>query len=576
MNNTVLIYGSCVSRDPFDHPILRNSGIKIEAYLSKSGIVSQASPPLKKEITVPSGADFLSRMVKMDALKLAADQMKQHKADWLILDFIDDRLPLIRVDDTYFTASRGFEQSQLARDVSGERIDPISPDFFPKWASSFSKFAEYIKEAGFNGEKIILHRSWWARLFLENNKINLYSKDVLQNCHRNNVFLKSAYAEVKKHFPKCRDIEIPSNLILSDAKHKWGADPYHYVREYNEFFCKKIISIINKIEMSNIKPISISKSISQDRSIVNRRMQPEVSIYGKDEKRDPIVRDYGITLPYITHYKERVDKFKDTEIIFDSSGVPRNLFRWGGPYYYSVTIGHHGLSCISRYIIDKSPEDLNGAAAVTKWLLESQADNGAWPVEYDHDWFPPRCKELKAPWPSAMGQGLCISFLARAAALDLPIGFAKETLIRAAERALGPYAVSVDQGGVRASFLGKYPWFEEYPTDPHSFVLNGFIYSILGPYDLYCANSNKEAIKLYKDGIRSLKIMLPMFDLGRSSAYDLTHITTGKFPPNIARGSYHFIHVQLLSVLNHIESGAFSDVVERWNLYLSGWGAMHN
>ena len=40
--------------------------------------------------------------------------------------------------------------------------------------------------------------------------------------------------------------------------------------------------------------------------------------------------------------------------------------------------------------------------------------------------------------------------------------------------------------GVRAHFLGQsaLPWYEEYPANPSVFVLNGFIFSLVGLFDL--------------------------------------------------------------------------------------------
>ena len=40
------------------------------------------------------------------------------------------------------------------------------------------------------------------------------------------------------------------------------------------------------------------------------------------------------------------------------------------------------------------------------------------------------------------------------------------------------------QGGVLAMFDGKHPWYEEYSTTPSLFVLNGFLFSLMGLYDL--------------------------------------------------------------------------------------------
>ena len=51
--------------------------------------------------------------------------------------------------------------------------------------------------------------------------------------------------------------------------------------------------------------------------------------------------------------------------------------------------------------------------------------------------------------------------------------------------ALKPFSLSIDKGGVKATFMQKMTWYEEYPTHPNSFVLNGCMYSLLGLYDLW-------------------------------------------------------------------------------------------
>lgn len=75
-----------------------------------------------------------------------------------------------------------------------------------------------------------------------------------------------------------------------------------------------------------------------------------------------------------------------------------------------------------------------------------------------------------------MGLGHGISVLARAyyhSGGDM-------RYLRTALEALRPFRTPSKDGGVLAYFLGQYPWYEEYPTTPPSFVLNGFIYSLLG------------------------------------------------------------------------------------------------
>lgn len=69
-----------------------------------------------------------------------------------------------------------------------------------------------------------------------------------------------------------------------------------------------------------------------------------------------------------------------------------------------------------------------------------------------------------------MGQGHGLSLLSRAFALtkDSKYSSACEKALRTIFDHSG-----IDNLGVRAIFMDEYPWYEEYPTSPSSFVLNG-------------------------------------------------------------------------------------------------------
>lgn len=76
----------------------------------------------------------------------------------------------------------------------------------------------------------------------------------------------------------------------------------------------------------------------------------------------------------------------------------------------------------------------------------------------------------------------------------------ENAFLTAANRALAPFNRSVQLSqspdeacGVRANFLGQstLPWYEEYPVVPSVFVLNGFIYSLVGLYDLSKVGNDK-------------------------------------------------------------------------------------
>lgn len=226
------------------------------------------------------------------------------------------------------------------------------------------------------------------------------------------------------------------------------------------------------------------------------------------------------------------------------------------------------------------------------WFVRNQvAKTGGWPN-------PVRRKlsefaELKQGWYSAMGQGHAISLLARA--YFYSNGDPK--YLRAAINGMKPFRVPSRQGGVLAKFLGKYDWYEEYPTTPASFVLNGFIYSLLGLYDLKMtgtASAAREAAQLYDQGMASLKKMLLLYDTGSGSIYDLRHVTLGMprtsrlvhsvlkvvlsgVEPNLARWDYHATHVNQLLLLATIDRDPLiSRTAERWRSYMSGKRAPHN
>jgi len=139
--------------------------------------------------------------------------------------------------------------------------------------------------------------------------------------------------------------------------------------------------------------------------------------------------------------------------------------------------------------------------------------------------------------------------------------------------------VPSSEGGILAKFIDKYNWFEEYPTTPSSFVLNGFIYSLIGLYDLKQVappEQTQDAERLYSAGIESLKVMLPFFDTGSGTIYDLRHFTLG-VAPNLARWDYHATHINQLLLLSTIEDDPlFEQTAKRWLTYMKGKRAPHN
>ena len=96
-----------------------------------------------------------------------------------------------------------------------------------------------------------------------------------------------------------------------------------------------------------------------------------------------------------------------------------------------------------------------------------------------------------------------------------------EDLLKTAKQAYNFLKIDCKDGGVRRLLDNKYLWFEEYPSKIPSYVLNGFIYTLFGLYDLYRVTENIDIKKDIDDCIITLKENIHHFDAGYWSLYDM-------------------------------------------------------
>lgn len=156
-----------------------------------------------------------------------------------------------------------------------------------------------------------------------------------------------------------------------------------------------------------------------------------------------------------------------------------------------------------------------------------------------------------------MAQGLTVSVLIRA---NQMVG--NRNFLDIAEKAVNVFDVPVREGGVMSTFPDGCIVFEEYPTGSTNSVLNGFIFSILGLYDLFIFAKNKKAEKLFNQSIKSLKDNIKHYDIGYWSRYDL------RSDKRLASIQYHLLHIRLFDVLYEITQDAyFIKLRNKWNRY---------
>jgi hypothetical protein len=212
--------------------------------------------------------------------------------------------------------------------------------------------------------------------------------------------------------------------------------------------------------------------------------------------------------PAKVHYTNNIydGGFDDQGVPFCGSGSKKN--------YFPINIAQFGFILHAEYLENKSEHTL----AQLKRCVEKLVDL-ATITENECTWWH-QYTELKyaipAPWASAMAQGEIISLFLRYYQISHEAKY-----LELSQKAFAFLKNDVSEKGVRRYDENGDLWFEEYPSKPSSYVLNGFIYTLLGLYDLYRVTGDKKVKDDIDDCILTLKNNIHRFDAGYWSYYDL-------------------------------------------------------
>ena len=267
----------------------------------------------------------------------------------------------------------------------------------------------------------------------------------------------------------------------------------------------------------------------------------------------PNVR-YDATGPYVGPDATNLDPPK---VILGPGDVPVVLYPGVGYQPNPVTVAQYGLTAYSRFLRDGRPADRHIAIRAADWLVSHQEADGRWLYRFN---FRLPGGFVTAPWASALAQGQAMSVLERVYRL-----IHQRRYLNTAVNALASLQRPVPSGGLKRCFRGncRLPFWEEYPTPHPSYVLNGFMFTLLGLRDLASVAPRSGARGLYLAGRRTLTAALPSYDRGGVATYDLAST-------QIASQSYQAVHVYLLRALNSLQpSREYRHYANRWQADLS-------
>jgi heparosan-N-sulfate-glucuronate 5-epimerase len=243
---------------------------------------------------------------------------------------------------------------------------------------------------------------------------------------------------------------------------------------------------------------------------------------------------------------------------FDLNGIPLYSHMGQPHFYHPIVICQYAFGLFEEFY--RSEMKINfyrdKFLKQAEWLVENSIEwrkNGRiWHLLYDIPEY-----NLKIPWLSALSQGEAISVLTRANQIT-----SDEKYLTIAEQALSPFEVSAKDGGLLNDFEGNII-YEEYPSpNKTNGVLNGFIFSLLGLFDLILSTKSSRAESLFKDGISSLMKLIQYYDIKYWTRYYLFDY------PNKYSSSftYHRLVTEQIKVLYLITGEKiFNAYFIRWN-----------
>ena len=226
---------------------------------------------------------------------------------------------------------------------------------------------------------------------------------------------------------------------------------------------------------------------------------------------------------YFNNLTEKV--LKDPKPL-QSRTIPKTTDEKAGLVIFPIAIFQYGLGAYDLYYKTKELQYLEEFIVCANWAITNQENNGAW---NNFGFILP-----STPY-SSMCQGEGCSLLLRAWKETKD-----KTYLDAARKAIDFMLIPLSKGGTTEYGDANEVRFYEYTNKPC--VLNGWIFSIFGLYDLTLVDSDSIYKSNLKNTLTTLKNDLFKFDNGFWSMYDMKNIIASPF--------YHNLHISQLNALS--------------------------
>lgn len=243
------IFGSCVSRDLFEIDQIKE--VQCREYIARQTIQSALAAPIlvQEEEFDGVSSKFQKKLLLNDFNKTTFTRLKQSSSDFLILDFVDERFHVIKIQNSIVTLSNELVTSNYLcnkkyKIINRQRFNPI---YFKRVTlKQIREFAKKIREI-YPEDHIIIHKARLVDKYIgKQGEIYAFAPNIIQNNKNINDILDRMYRWLGETLPNAHCIDF-SDCFYADEAHKWGLDAVHYQKEYYLAVMAEIYKIVRSL-----------------------------------------------------------------------------------------------------------------------------------------------------------------------------------------------------------------------------------------------------------------------------------------------------------------------------------------
>lgn len=249
------IYGSCVSRDTFEHV---DDAMTLQYYVARQSWISAGNDAssVRPQLTAIS-SKFQERMVLGDLRGDLPQQLGRFSAesDLTVIDLIDERGGVIDFSEGYATRLAEFWGAG-GREASRARahVEFGSDEHFELWKAGARRLiGELVALESLH--KAVVIEAPWAQVDDDGDLIHI--PDWMKKP-------QSANEEYRRYYDYIRDagirvLTLPSELAVSSKNHRWGTSPFHYAEAAYRHLAENLRKIADTLAAESRHPAATTR-----------------------------------------------------------------------------------------------------------------------------------------------------------------------------------------------------------------------------------------------------------------------------------------------------------------------------